>query len=311
MGTANMIIFILFHVAVAFYNESCYPDSLEQADLCIHDCQEDLLTCLRACNGDKDCNKRCESRDEDCRIVCPCHMLCPLGCPCDHYECMSCEEQHEDDIKQCIEDCVMERVNCNLLCDPLDLRCFHSCINNDYHKCLNNCPCLDIDSIPCDDKEDFDQSWDDILYNVNKTYLDQEGFQKYFSALASDEVALKDHMFPPENAQLVFMGCGEKSSSKIKLGIIATPDDIFTQATYSDQAKPVKNFFTYYNTKNNEVIGFSLYQKIYLNSCDTHDYDDENRMCAHTTSSSGNSLWRCGNPSKLNRYDDEIVFYYK
>jgi len=243
-------------------------------------------------------------------------MLCPLGCPCDHYECMSCEEQHEDDIKQCTEDCVLERVNCNLLCDPLDLRCFHSCINNDYHKCLNHCPCLNIDSIPCDDKEDFDQSWDDILHNVNKTYLDQEGFQKYFSALASDPVAIKDHMFPPEDAQLVFMGCGEKSSFKIKLGIIATPDDIFTQASYNnyeyDKAKPVKNYFTYYdNGHKDEAIGFSLNEKIHLQSCDTHDYGDETKMCAHTTISSGNSLWRCGDPDKLNSYDDEIVFYYK
>ena len=32
---------------------------------------------------------------------------------------------------------------------------------------------------------------DDILYNVTKTYLDQKGFQKYFSALASDPVAIK------------------------------------------------------------------------------------------------------------------------
>ena len=43
----KMMIFVLFHAATAFYNDSCLPDSLEQADLCIHDCQEDLLTCLR------------------------------------------------------------------------------------------------------------------------------------------------------------------------------------------------------------------------------------------------------------------------
>ena len=67
-------------------------------------------------------------------------------------------------------------------------------------------------------------------------------------------------MFPPNDAQLVFMGCGEKSSSRIKLGIIATPADIFTQASYSDKAKPVKNFFIYYSTNSAEVIGFSLDQ---------------------------------------------------
>ena len=32
---------------------------------------------------------------------------------------------------------------------------------------------------------------DNILNNVTKTYLDHEGFQKYFSALASDKVAIK------------------------------------------------------------------------------------------------------------------------
>ena len=47
MFIGKMIIFILFQAAFAFYNDSCLPDSLEQADLCIHDCQEDLLTCLR------------------------------------------------------------------------------------------------------------------------------------------------------------------------------------------------------------------------------------------------------------------------
>ena len=29
---------------------------------------------------------------------------------------------------------------------------------------------------------------DDILHNVTKTYLDKEGFQKYFSALPDDYV---------------------------------------------------------------------------------------------------------------------------
>ena len=70
-------------------------------------------------------------------------------------------------------------------------------------------------------------------------------------------------MFPPEDAELIFMGCGKRSSSKIKLGIIATPDEIFTQASYNynteDKAKPVKNFFTYYdNGHSDEAIGFSL-----------------------------------------------------
>ena len=68
-------------------------------------------------------------------------------------------------------------------------------------------------------------------------------------------------MFPPKDAELVFMGCGKKSSSKIKLGIIATPNDIFTQASYSDKAKPVKNYFTYYDNGKNEVIGFSQYEQ--------------------------------------------------
>lgn len=71
-------------------------------------------------------------------------------------------------------------------------------------------------------------------------------------------------MFPPEDAELVFMGCGKRSSSKIKLGIIAKPEDIFTQASYNkgyDKAKPIKNYFTYYdNAQSDEAIGFSLYQ---------------------------------------------------
>ena len=90
---------------------------------------------------------------------------------------------------------------------------------------------------------------------------------------------IQDHMLPPKDAELVFMGCGKRSSSKIKLGIIATPDDIFTGVSYKrdeyDKARPVKNYFTYYDNDRNNVIGFSLdelgvkinfilYSKIYL-----------------------------------------------
>ena len=70
---------------------------------------------------------------------------------------------------------------------------------------------------------------------------------------------LEEHMYPPEGATLVFMGCGNRDSAQFTLGIIAAPNEIFGQADYEDQAKPVKNFYTYHTTS--PVIGFTKEQE--------------------------------------------------
>lgn len=68
---------------------------------------------------------------------------------------------------------------------------------------------------------------DDVLFDVTPEYLVKNGFREYFSSSVKANVYLQDFMYPPANAELVFMGCGKNYSESHDVGVIATPDELF------------------------------------------------------------------------------------
>ena len=122
-------------------------------------------------------------------------------------------------------------------------------------------------------------------------------------------------MYPPAEAQYVFMGCGD--SENFRIGIIATPEEIFGKEKYIydavQNAKPLKNFYKYHSNglhESTDVIGFSSAIKVELKHCDFYDDNDKKRMCSHTTNGpSTNHLWRCGDKNVSSDY--RIAFYFK
>ena len=125
------------------------------------------------------------------------------------------------------------------------------------------------------------------------------------------------------------MGCGLMNSDVLKIGVFATPEELFDQRRYDHarytNAKRVRNYYTYYSTRNLEPIGFSKGSRIYLYTEDVHDRSDETKLSARTTPND-NSLFRCGaysytylcrsgpcQSSAVNifRSSYKIVFYYR
>ena len=153
------------------------------------------------------------------------------------------------------------------------------------------------------------------MTDITPKYLDDFGFEEYYSATTKDSITLEDHMYPPERAQYVFMGCG--NSENFRIGIIATPEEIFGKEKYTyavvQNAKSLKNFYKYHSNELAEttaVIGFSSDIKIELRQCDQYDVNDKLRMCSHTTNGpSTNHLWRCGDTNIGSDY--RIAFYFK
>ena len=94
---------------------------------------------------------------------------------------------------------------------------------------------------------------------------------------------------PPKNAREIFMGCGNKESNVIKMGIIVEPEDLFDQRAYPSnqevKAKKVKEFYTYYTSGKTNIIGFSGSPNININSYDQYNQADTTKLSADATSS--------------------------
>ena len=113
-------------------------------------------------------------------------------------------------------------------------------------------------------------------------------------------------MYPPANAELVFMGCGKNYSESHDVGVIATPDELFmngfnlksvkisfksihflricklsennaikkafdSEDKYDYEAKPIKNYFGYH-ASNHHSLGFTGNSTIELLPCDYEDH---------------------------------------
>ena len=151
---------------------------------------------------------------------------------------------------------------------------------------------------------------------MTEKYLLNNGFKKYYSVTKNEEAYLEDHMFPPVGAQYVFVGCGIPDT--FKLGIIATPEEMFEKIPYEKgvyNVKALKNYYHYYanyrNRDTENVFGFSGIQKVHFFSCDYLDDGTELKMCAHTQKRNTNHLYRCGGKKGSLSSDYAIAFYYK
>jgi len=127
---------------------------------------------------------------------------------------------------------------------------------------------------------------------------------------------LKDHMFPSSNAKYVFMGCGRRGGSHIKMGVIGTREELFRQTGYAQNTyltpRKVRQFYPYYSTTRYAPIGFSGHKTIQLNYYDVYASTDETKLSVYTSRNDGYTLLRCG--SDKNKPADfqrtyEIVFY--
>ena len=85
---------------------------------------------------------------------------------------------------------------------------------------------------------------------------------------------MEDAIQPPANAVEIFLGCGSDDSDMLKIGVAATPDELFDLKNYPLQTetngKAVRNFYTYYS---NTAIGFSNIPTIQLQQADVYDND--------------------------------------
>ena len=146
--------------------------------------------------------------------------------------------------------------------------------------------------------------------------LTSHKFVEYFSAMASTKY-IKDGIQPPKDAKEIFMGGGIIGSNVLKMGVFGTTGELFDQREYrhyaNANAKSVRKYYAYYDSGDNETIGFSKTPTICLSSADTSNTGDESKLSAHTTYRFGPSLWRCGaTKSKPGNFDHtyQIVFYY-
>merc|ERR1712130_62240 len=278
-----------------FFNETCPEDSKEQEVICIQGCQDDYYTCLVNCNDEGDCMRQCLYDTEDCHNNCPCHVFCSAGCPCDGFECQRCEDLHSHDILVCGGECDVLRNQCSHHCQYDDLDCLYDCIADDYKTCINKCPCTNATGPSCEvQNESPEDIWDDIIYGIDDSELRAYGFEEYFRTNDSDGRPIEDFMTPPEGTKYIFMGCGNDDSI-LKMGVIATPDEMFDPQDYSGNgaiAKSVRNFYLYHHTPGNGSIGFSGTPKVYLHSCDTYESDtNDTKLCNHLKTK---SPYRCG-----------------
>ena len=81
--------------------------------------------------------------------------------------------------------------------------------------------------------------------------MEELGFVKYFDELAS-KGKIKADIQPPINASEIFMGCGHINNTKLDVGIVANPTDMFYRSDNGHgqvfDAKPVKEFYANYDT---------------------------------------------------------------
>lgn len=323
-----------------FFNDSCTQDSMEEADRCVGGCETNYISCWIGCDGDQDCSRHCAAEQEDCLIKCPCHLMCPTGCPCEEFQCQRCEDLHGNDMEECNAACVNLVKTCMDGCAIYDSACERNCVEENYESCISECPCwTGNDPVPtsttvattttlptstslADTTTTKAPSVDmaDVLFDIPTTWLRDNHFVKYLKA-ASNETRLGERKFPPTTEGLIFIGCGrtEQIDDVVQIGAVMSYSELFNRKYYPSNidtnAQPVKNFFTYDSSSREHPFGFSAEKKIYLSHWDRHDCkniarcDDSNNLQKDRLSvlddSSSNSLFRCG---EFNAHSDSKEF---
>ena len=119
---------------------------------------------------------------------------------------------------------------------------------------------------------------------------------------------MEDAIQPPANAVEIFLGCASDDSDMLKIGVAATPDELFDLKNYPLQTetngKAVRNFYTYYS---NTAIGFSNIPTIQLQQADVYDKTNESKLSGHTKAT---NLYRCGSTSHSTS-SVKIMFFYR
>jgi len=303
------------------------PKTPEQSGGCVDQCDYDFVQCWLACDGDQQCTRKCASLEEDCLNKCPCHLLCPNGCPCEEYECQRCEDLHGDEMQKCNDDCVRHTVTCLYTCPLFDSECAHKCVAENYESCIRDCPCApegtpapeQTTALPDPDQTTIvemttegvlDKNVQDIMYNTTANELELLNFTRYLKAHQTEN-DLRARKFPPEGTKEIFIGCGPTADieSKISLGAVMTPDQIFHLGQYGVKvprnATATRNFFTYWDELSPRFTwGFSGEQEIYLNyfdcidckykNCTQLDLYDNHRLSAFDDDFHEHGLVRCG-----------------
>ncbi|CBY35301.1 unnamed protein product [Oikopleura dioica] len=133
-------ILLLFASAQAYFNESC--NALHLAEICEDECNTDLNICIASAGGNYDLIHNCLRDHENCFQNCPCHAVCPHGCPCnDKWFCENdCKDLYEDQAIQCTRLCNSDACKCFDNCDIFDYVCSENC-GLALVKCHQSCPC--------------------------------------------------------------------------------------------------------------------------------------------------------------------------
>jgi len=126
-------------------------------------------------------------------------------------------------------------------------------------------------------------------------------------------------MQPPKDAKEIFMGGGIIGSDVVKMGVFGTPEELFDQREYRHgeitEAKSVRKYYAYYDSKKLNPIGFSKTPTIYLHKGDTCNIHGETKLSALTSGNRIGTLFRCGSSNLLDQNDFgdtfQIVFYYR
>ena len=117
----------------------------------------------------------------------------------------------------------------------------------------------------------------DILRDVSIEYLTTDIGGEIYVDVGGKETDIKSMLTPPSSATHVLFGAGLKNETTLKLAVVARKEEIFDQKDYGDRqtgehkGKKVRNFYTYYNTRNREAIGFSRNENIRLGYWDFYD----------------------------------------
>ena len=60
---------------------------MENLNACEDKISDYLLQCILNCGNDQNCETYCVTTSKNEHANCPCQEKCPLGCPCENYEC--------------------------------------------------------------------------------------------------------------------------------------------------------------------------------------------------------------------------------
>ena len=130
--------------AQAYFNESC--NALHLAEVCEDECNTDLNICIAGAGGNYDKIHECLRIHENCFQSCPCHAVCPWGCPCTAngkvWECENtCTDLYHDEAVLVMKFLIDQKKNlfqCTKLCNEKACECVNDCPIFDY-ACSEKC----------------------------------------------------------------------------------------------------------------------------------------------------------------------------